>query len=38
MNTPYRSVEDFTNTQTKEALQKYDEWKKTSSHRRIRKE
>ena len=38
MNTPYRSVEDFINTQTKEALEKHEEWKKTNSHRRLRKE
>jgi len=37
MNTPYRSVEDFMNTQTKEALQKYEEWKKANSQRRLRK-
>lgn len=37
MNTPYRSVEDFIDSQTKEVLQKYEEWKKASSHRRIRK-
>jgi hypothetical protein len=28
MNTPYRSVEDFINTQTREALEKHEEWKK----------
>lgn len=38
MNTPYRTVEDFMNTQTKEVLQKYEEWKKASGHRRLRKE
>jgi metal-responsive CopG/Arc/MetJ family transcriptional regulator len=38
MNTPYRSVEDFINTQTREALEKHEEWKKTTSHRRLRKE
>lgn len=38
MNTPYRSVEDFIDTQTKDALQKYEEWKKANSHRRLRKE
>jgi hypothetical protein len=37
MNTPYRSVEDFIETQTKDALQKYEEWKRASTHRRIRK-
>jgi metal-responsive CopG/Arc/MetJ family transcriptional regulator len=37
MNTPYRSVEDFINTQTKEALQKYEELKKTKSHEKTRK-
>lgn len=37
MNTPYRSVEDFISTQTKEAIQKYEEWKKTNSHGRSRK-
>jgi hypothetical protein len=38
MNTPYRSVEDFMNTQTKEVLHKYEEWKKAGTHRRLRKE
>jgi hypothetical protein len=38
MNTPYRTVEDFINTQTKEALQKHEEWKKASTQRRLRKE
>lgn len=37
MNTPYPNVEDFINTQTKEALQKYEEWKKTKSQGRSRK-
>jgi metal-responsive CopG/Arc/MetJ family transcriptional regulator len=38
MNTPYRSVEDFIDTQTRDALQKYEEWKKANTHRRLRKE
>jgi metal-responsive CopG/Arc/MetJ family transcriptional regulator len=38
MDTPYRSVEDFINTQTRDALQKYEEWKKANSRRRLRKE
>ena len=38
MNTPYRSVEDFIDTQTKDALQKYEEWKKANAHRRLRKD
>jgi hypothetical protein len=38
MNTPYMSVEDFLETQTKDALQKYEEWKRTSAHRRTRKD
>jgi len=38
MNTPYRSVEDFINTQAEEALEKHEEWKKANSHRRLRKE
>ena len=38
MNTPYRSVEDFIDTQTRDALQKYEEWKKANAHRRLRKE
>jgi metal-responsive CopG/Arc/MetJ family transcriptional regulator len=37
MDTPYRSVEDFVNNQTKDALQKYEEWKKSNVHRRLRK-
>jgi hypothetical protein len=37
MNTPYRSVEDFMDTQTKDALQKYEEWEKANSRRRLRK-
>ena len=36
MDTPYRSVEDFINTQIKEALQKYDDWKKVG-HKRLRR-
>jgi len=38
MDTPYRSVEDFMNTQTRDVLQKYEEWKKANSRRRLRKE
>jgi metal-responsive CopG/Arc/MetJ family transcriptional regulator len=38
MNTPYRSVEDFIDTQTRDALQKYEEWKKANAHRRLRKD
>ena len=38
MDTPYRSVEDFINTQTRDALQRYEEWKKANSRRRLRKE
>jgi metal-responsive CopG/Arc/MetJ family transcriptional regulator len=38
MDTPYRSVEEFINTQTRDALQKYEEWKKANSRRRLRKE
>jgi hypothetical protein len=38
MNTPYMSVDDFLETQTKDALQKYEEWKRTSAHRRTRKD
>jgi metal-responsive CopG/Arc/MetJ family transcriptional regulator len=38
MNTPYRSVEDFISTQTREALEKHEEWKRANSHRRLRKE
>ena len=38
MDTPYRTVEDFINTQTRDALQKYEEWKKANSRRRLRKE
>jgi len=37
MDTPYRSVEDFIDTQTRDALQKYEEWKKANTHRRLRK-
>jgi len=37
MNTPYRSVEDFIDTQTRDALQKYEEWKKANIQRRLRK-
>jgi Arc/MetJ-type ribon-helix-helix transcriptional regulator len=38
MDTPYRTVEDFINAQTRDALQKYEEWKKANSRRRLRKE
>jgi len=38
MNTPYRSVEDFIDTQTRDALQKFEEWKKANVHRRLRKD
>jgi hypothetical protein len=38
MDTPYGSVEDFINTQAKEVLQRHEEWKKASAHRRVRKE
>lgn len=38
MDTPYRSVEDFLNTQTRNALQKYEELKKANIHSRLRKE
>lgn len=38
MDTPYRSVDEFINTQTNDALQKYEEWKKANIHRRLRKE
>jgi Arc/MetJ-type ribon-helix-helix transcriptional regulator len=38
MNTPYRSVEDFINAETKEVLQKHEEWKKAGTQRRLRKE
>jgi hypothetical protein len=37
MDTPYRSVEDFMNTQMKEGLQKYEDWKK-AGHKRLRKD
>jgi metal-responsive CopG/Arc/MetJ family transcriptional regulator len=37
IDTPYRSVEDFMNTQMEEALQKYEDWKK-ASHKRLRKD
>jgi hypothetical protein len=37
MDTPYRSVEDFMNTQMKDALQKYEDWKK-AGHKRLRKD
>jgi hypothetical protein len=37
MSTPYRTVEDFVNTHAREALQKYEEWKKANT-RRIRRE
>jgi hypothetical protein len=37
MNTPYRSVEDFIDTQTRDALQKNEEWKKANIQRRLRK-
>jgi len=30
MNMPYRSAEDFINTQVKEALEKYETWKLTT--------
>jgi metal-responsive CopG/Arc/MetJ family transcriptional regulator len=33
MNTPYRTAEDFINTQIKEALQKHQEWKNTNTDR-----
>jgi metal-responsive CopG/Arc/MetJ family transcriptional regulator len=38
MDTPYRSVEDFINTQTRNTLQKYEELKKANIHNRLRKE
>jgi hypothetical protein len=38
MSAPYRSVEDFVNSQAKEVLQKHEEWKKASAQRRLRKE
>ena len=37
MDTPYRSPEDFIDTQTRDALQKYEEWKKANIQRRLRK-
>lgn len=38
MNAPYRSVEEFINTETGEVLQKYEGLKKTGSQKRTRKE
>jgi metal-responsive CopG/Arc/MetJ family transcriptional regulator len=38
MNTPYKSAEDFINTQVEEALEKYEEWKKTAKHKQPKKE
>jgi Arc/MetJ-type ribon-helix-helix transcriptional regulator len=38
MNTPYRTAEDFINTQIKEALEKYEEWKQTSKRSHCKKE
>jgi len=33
MNTPYRSVEDFVSTQIRDAVDKYEDWKKTDLRR-----
>lgn len=38
MNKPYRTAEDFINTQIKEALEKYEEWKQTSKRAHRKKE
>ena len=38
MNTPYRTAEGFINTQIKEALEKYEEWKQTSKRAHHKKE
>lgn len=34
MDTPFRTVEDFMNTQAKEVVEKYEEWKKPNTRRR----
>ena len=38
MNTSYRNTEDFINIQVKEALDKYEEWKRAAKYRRLKKE
>jgi hypothetical protein len=34
MDTPFRTVEDFMNTQAKDVVEKYEEWKKPNTRRR----